>query len=74
MIQPEPMRMSPGTSVGITGKQTHFSLLEFLHQRDRGQWLLGPILATAEGRACLRMKPPQRQLEKRAEEAERFLF
>lgn len=46
MIQPEPMRMSPETFVGTTGKQTHFSLFKLLSQRDIGQWLLGSILAT----------------------------
>lgn len=39
--------MSPRIFVGTIGKYTLFSLLEFLNQRDVGQWLLGSISATA---------------------------
>ena len=48
MMQPGPMKISPGTFVGTTRKQTLFSLLEFLSQWDVGQQLLGSIFTTAQ--------------------------
>lgn len=52
MTQPGPMRISPGTFVGITGKQTLFSLIKFQSQRDMGSGIWDPFLLLHR-RTCL---------------------